>query len=192
MFKFTYNIDHPYGIAYGMYQHEESIFVSSQDTQEVTVYTLNGNYIGLIYNFGEDNIRGLSYNSILDVLFIADETTNTVDAYSFQKSGFDDNLALSVDDPVKVYDNGEYIFVGSGDKSQNSFNSYDYKGNVVQTFTSDDLSHAAGITSVGDRLFVVSQNNLEILEFSISTGEYKGVVISGLLDTPEQIHVSSC
>ena len=55
-----------------------------------------------------------------------------------------------------------------------------------------DFSHPVGIGSCGDDLLVLSQDNQNLLKFSISMGKYVGVVMSELKDAPEQILVLNC
>ena len=192
LFNFTANLDHPYGVAIGLYGGEYAVFASNQDTYQVTAYSLNGTYLGLVYDLGQDNVRGIAYDALNQILYIADEDASIVYGYSVKTNSLDPNFQVSMDSPVGVYTNGQFLFVGT--KSGNYVNAYSLQaGNAFyRTFNSSDLSHAAGIASYDDQLFVISQNNNQVLEFSISTGDYFGIVISNLQDTPEQIAISPC
>lgn len=54
------------------------------------------------------------------------------------------------------------------------------------------LNHPAGIAVYEDSLYVVSQDENKILEFSISTGEKKQTLVKDLADTPEQLIINYC
>ena len=186
----TASLDHPYGLATGNGQ----LYVSSQNINTVNGYSLTDqSFSGVINNFNPDQIRGLAYNTKLNLLYVADKDANMVQAWSTATNSIDTAHSIASNDPIGLYyhETSGKLFIGSS--ADNSVVLWNPATQAIeQTFTDTNLQHPAGIAVSGDALFVISQTANSLLQFAISTGSLVGVIASNLPDTPEQLIVSDC
>eukprot|EP00697_Spironema_sp_BW2_P017555 gnl/Spiro4/9284_TR4893_c0_g1_i1.p1 gnl/Spiro4/9284_TR4893_c0_g1~~gnl/Spiro4/9284_TR4893_c0_g1_i1.p1 ORF type:complete len:303 (+),score=39.36 gnl/Spiro4/9284_TR4893_c0_g1_i1:132-911(+) len=187
-------LDHPYSVTFRVDSKGALVlFAANQHTNDVTSYDADGNFLAVLESFKTDQIRGLAYDSTLDVLFVADEDADTVYGYSFANQSISKTYSYSFQDPVKVFLDVDTRVLYIGQRKLDSVATINLATNKPgPTYSNAALVHPAGIAVSGDRLFVVSQKLRTVVEFSITTGDFKGTVISGLTDDPEQIRISPC
>lgn len=84
------------------------------------------------------------------------------------------------------------LYIGSNAKNSAVYSYSLSTRQPLHVFQDEYLSHPAGMLTIDDSLYVLSQDTLALLRFSTNTGAFTEMLISGLPDTPEQIFLSPC
>eukprot|EP00922_Rhytidocystis_sp_ex-Travisia-forbesii_P003240 GHVS01004744.1.p1 GENE.GHVS01004744.1~~GHVS01004744.1.p1 ORF type:complete len:461 (-),score=109.17 GHVS01004744.1:75-1457(-) len=139
----------------------------------------------------DDSIRGICFDGFGN-LYIADKQRGVI----VVNGQAEEVGLLPVESPISVFFDKDRSSVWAGCSNTHSLLEFVVSARstpppppprLVQTITHPWLRHPAGFTSYGDSLFVVSQNNYKILEFSKNSGKLINVVISDLPDDAERI-----
>lgn len=193
----TTTLQHPYGIVYGYdgTTLDWTLYVSNQDDNSVTSYNKNGEYIHLIYNFDNSNIRSLAYDQQNFILYIACTTDDTVYAYDTTTQYFNSTLKLSVSKPIGLYldNNKRILYIGSNSNNKPSVYAFNIDTQkIIQKYHTSTLGHPAGMVVSNNILYVLSQDSQSLIMFDTGSGNYIDTLIHNMPDVPEQIMISPC
>ncbi len=88
------------------------------------------------------------------------------------------------------------LLVVTGGKSGSSVDAFNCTtlGFASVWSSSRTLAHGAGVAldAASGTLFVVEQDTSSVLKFDVRTGNYQGVFVANLEDSPEQIFFTAC
>lgn len=104
----------------------------------------------------------------------------------------------NVPTPIGLYldPNRRLLFAGSNDdKGADGSGVFAWDlvtRSLVQTFRHKNLQHPAGIVSIWDNVFIVSQKAGTLMRFSLASGKHLDTPIKAFPDTPEQVLLSDC
>jgi DNA-binding beta-propeller fold protein YncE len=202
------DLSHPYGVAAGFNptltegypENTTVIYASNQNSLVVSYYVLDET-LSEVQDYGIfgpngffDKIRGTTVNPLTQELILADEGVNIV--YFLDANG-QVSRYIKVSNPIGTYVSDGILFVSSNDDDHPAVYAYNLTDSLTlvatyQTPKVMDLSHPCGISSCGDDLLILSQDNRSLLVFSKSTAKYLRTIITGFGDDPEQIIVLNC
>lgn len=178
---------HPYGIAYD--HVDKLIYVSNQDNNSISVYTLDRRYLHSISVPGSP--RGIAFDDITKHLYVAVDNDHAV--YIYNSSGVQLPHQLAVTNPIGVFiadsstcSSDRLIYVSSNDNSQPKVCVFDQSLIQVDQYTTPE--HPAGLFVDSEYLYVLVQNDRQLLRFHLVTKEMT-VLIPSLPDIPEQIWI---
>ena len=199
------DLSHPYGLALGinpnLSRNGTILYVSNQDTLEVTYYVLtdleNGPKVVDHGIFGPQNffeqIRGIAMYPRTQELIVADESLDKVYFLSLDGAV---NRSIKVTKPIGTYVSGSVLYVSSNSNSHPAAYSFDLETlkqiREFQTPKVSDLGHPCGIASCQDRLLVLGQDTQSLFVFNSTSGDYLQTLVTGFSDTPEQIITLNC
>eukprot|EP00922_Rhytidocystis_sp_ex-Travisia-forbesii_P008554 GHVS01012559.1.p1 GENE.GHVS01012559.1~~GHVS01012559.1.p1 ORF type:complete len:627 (+),score=123.46 GHVS01012559.1:67-1947(+) len=193
-----YQIDGPNG---GVPAPLSAVLKANQDKQEIhpgvfamfrniTTHTRNSGDDDEVGQNDEDEIRGICFDKQGN-LYVANKQKGVI----VVNEGGQKVDVLSVPSPISVFfdEARSSVWVGCSE-SHSLFEFLTVNGNdgnrplpLVQTIAHETLRHPAGFTTYGDSLFVASQGNGKLLEFSKLNGTLIKEVLTGLPDGAERI-----
>lgn len=181
--SFSSHLAHPYGITFN--PTNELLYVTNQDDNSVSIYELNGTYVHSISlsssprGIAADTVNGNIYVALVD-----DDRVEIFDAVGNKLS------KISVKTPIGVFFNSgnQLIYVSSNESGNGHVDVFDRTGTNIETFKTSE--HPAGLFVNANFLYVLVQNDEQLLRFNLTTKE-ETVLIPSLPDIPEQIFLTS-
>lgn len=203
---------HPYAVTVGPLGY---VYVSTQDTSMVLRMSPKGDFIPppqairyqtmanggdastvpngtFVQFYAWQEVRGITFDNE-GIIYVAVKENGV---FRFDLEGFNVGL-LPITKPIALwYDaNRRALYAGSNKGKHSVVYEWDVVlGKVNRTLGIDDkqLSHPAGIVSYKDTLYVISQDENEIVSYDLSTGLYKRSIYHGFPSAGEQLILSAC
>jgi DNA-binding beta-propeller fold protein YncE len=171
------------------------IILSYSSSFDVVQFDIHGAFQSQVFQFGTEELRSIAYDSLKNILYIANENEDAVLAYDTQSGEFDKSLDFAnITDPIGLFidPSSRLIFIGSSDSPSAVFVFNLDSRQLIQTLGDEGLNHPAGIVSQGEKVWVISQKDETLLLFNLTSGNLISTVIGSFPDTPEQIFFSPC
>lgn len=202
---------HPYGIQ--LNPLDNSIVISNQGDpanppQNITQYDLNGKPLATPVFTTIGDPRDLYWATFADsaFLFICDKESNRV--LKFDRNGVQMKFTAKVDNPIALHTvdppSGEgvipWLLVSSNAATESAVYALDFltggdttgsKTTYKRKYTNPSLDHPCGMATLGNTLYVLSQNTYSLLAFDLQSASLLSIVVSGLPDIPEDLMLAS-
>ena len=198
------NLAHPYGIS----EVAGYVYVTSQDTDSLTRYTMrdivagkaNASALRLrsgsgapFAKFGkQQGVRGVAGDGLRKTVYVADEDRDLV--HAIDSDSGQARYAIEAPKPVGVHFNvwTRKLYIGSSNGGSSAVHEYSVdRRRFTNKFAHSSVTHPAGIVSWFGKLYVLGQDTKTLSVFNLITGQHT-TLIKNLPDAPEQIMVAQC